>query len=296
MCVIMIAQGVRPTPEMVAKAYSRNDEGAGVAWREKEHVKWVKGLEAEELQKLIAKLPMPFIMHCRKVTVGGDNPALTHPFIVDPLSPLNLTGRTPGYVMFHNGTWHQWKDRLYEAVVNSNTKLPGGRWSDSRAIALVASIYGVGVLDLVDEKTAIISPTDLQVFGKGWVKRNDVICSNDLWESEKVTVGERTSAGGSNEKTGGSSHQPSFRGNQETVRGGEDKSEGIQASTKEVPEVIDDSTVKHSLATEQDRIQAIEWVRSLNHSPFRAALKPDTAERDNRIDNARKGIVHLGKL
>lgn len=303
MCVIFVVDKERPTSEMVSKAYDVNSKGGGVAWRDKDTVKWVKGLNEEEMVKFAKKLPIPFMMHFRKDTVGGDSMPMTHPFVVDKHSPITLNGQTNSYVMMHNGTWHQWKERLLEAAVRSNTPIPGGRWSDSRAMAFLASIYGIGALEVIDERSAVLSPTDIQVFGSTWYRVNGVIVSNKLWEDGKVRQSTnpkdiKEAKEVKDEKAGGTSHQATFCRNDQALQRKEDQPQGMEAgkkglqSVKTVIEgVVEDRyTVHHSLATEEDRLEAIEWVRSLNHSPFRASLRPDTTERDCRIDNARNDI------
>ncbi len=312
MCVIFVVDKDRPTPEMVSKAFDVNSKGGGVAWREKDVVKWVKGLDEDGMQKFAKKLPIPFLMHFRKDTVGGDSMPMTHPFVVDKNSSIALNGQTNTYVMMHNGTWHPWKEKVLEAAVRSNTPMPGGRWSDSRAMAFVASIYGIGALEVIDERSAVLSPTDIQVFGSIWYRVNGVICSNKLWEDGKVRqttnpkdtkVSEKVET--KSEKAGGTSHQATFCRSDTPVQRKENKSErveeskkgtqqsrtGIQQTKKIIEGIIDESTVHHSLATEEDRIEAIEWVRSLNQSPFRSPLRPDTVERDCRIDDVRNGVI-----
>lgn len=325
----MICENTRPSVEMIDKAFQKNPVGAGISWREKEFVRWKKGLEIGELQDLVAKVPLPFIAHCRIDTTGGTSKELTHPFAVNQQSPLILNGRTKGYMMFHNGTWHPWKDKLLEVAIKSNVKLPGGRWSDSRAMAFVASIYGISALELIDEKAAVLSPTDLQAYGNGWSKVNDIWVSNRLWESEHVTnrwmgnVREEVKLEGTKKievivpvaKTGGSSRQETFRRDHTPVQFQEDIKKGVEASPQSlrggheedptagerertvVKRIASDgATILHSLDTPEGALKATEWVRGLNPSSFRRPLSEDSLDRERRKENARKGIVVLGKM
>lgn len=305
MCVIFIADKERPTGEMVEKAYSRNPKGAGIAWRENGFVKWRKGLTLEEIQPLIEAAPFPFIAHFRVDTCGGDSKEMTHPFAVDVNSPLFLSGRTKGYMMFHNGHWGPWKDRLLDTVIKSGKPLPGGRWTDSRAMAFVAAVYGVGALELIDEKSVALSPTDLQVYGNGWSRVNGVVCSNKFWEdariyrpSEPVKIEDG--------KTGGSSQSASFRRNDQEVQGGANQPQTVEESQEEVRSGHEGGKTP-SIETPEAAIKATEWVRGLNPSEYRRPLRQDVTdevgrgveealEHDRRTSDARRGIVHLGRL
>ena len=68
MCVIVIADTTRPTPELIEQAYCANSHGAGIAWRSENAdgdtiVAWRKGLTLDEVQTLAAEVPMPFVAH-----------------------------------------------------------------------------------------------------------------------------------------------------------------------------------------------------------------------------------------
>lgn len=134
MCVVFVVDKERPSEEMVKQAYETNRSGAGIAWKEqvmkdgepvmKEdgvtpevRVCWMKGLQLEAIQKLCKSAPLPYIAHFRIPTVGGDNPALCHPFPITKKVQLTLNGRTSGSVLFHNGHWHNWKDFCTRAAI-----------------------------------------------------------------------------------------------------------------------------------------------------------------------------------
>jgi hypothetical protein len=193
MCVIMVIDGTRPTDEMIEKAWHTNDDGGGVAWRQKNkqgevEVRWIKGIETvEEMKKLIAKVPMPAIAHFRIASVGGALRSLTHPFPIEKDVPLNLNGATKGGVLFHNGHWGAWSDKALDAAIGSNTPIPPGDWSDTRAMAWLTSIYGDGFMEFLPEQRGVLlSPTEMNIFtGKGWYKINEVWCSNDIFWTRK---------------------------------------------------------------------------------------------------------------
>lgn len=186
MCVILIADEKRPTAEMVERAHKANDQGFGIGWREDRgqglEVCWKKGLyiKLEDMQRMCAELPTPYVAHFRIASVGGIRGSLCHPFPVDRRVPEYLEGRTKGHVLFHNGHWSQWDDVMLRTSLRLPPKerIPLGRWSDSRAMAFYASIYGVGALDFLHEKIVAFSPDECEVFGTGWSWEEGVLVSN----------------------------------------------------------------------------------------------------------------------
>lgn len=186
MCVIMMVGKTRPTDEMITRAWNTNKDGGGVAWWEgegkKREVVWKKGImKLEEMREILHRTPLPYVAHFRVASVGGVLPTLTHPFGVDVTASIELEGRTPGAVLFHNGHWGNWSDRAMEAAINSNNQIPVGDWSDTRAIAWMSYIYGPGFFELLPSQRGIYMDTQkMEVFtGGGWEQINDVWCSND---------------------------------------------------------------------------------------------------------------------
>lgn len=202
MCVIMLVNRTRPTEEMIERAWDTNKDGAGIAWREgtgdRAEVVWKKGImKLDEIKPLIAKAPLPFVVHFRVASCGGVRQNLTHPFVISEKSPLLLEGRTKGAVLFHNGHWNGWNEKALDAAIHSNTKLPeGSEWSDTRAMAWMVHIYGPELIDLLStQKGVIMSPQKFNIFtGNGWEKINEVWCSNDyFWKGRRhVTTYGRT--------------------------------------------------------------------------------------------------------
>ena len=189
MCVIFVVQKDRLNPAQVSEAFSANGSGGGVAWREgdggEKVVKWRKGLSLEEMHKACATLPIPYIAHFRIPSTGGEGMTLCHPFPVTSEVELELEGETPDYVLFHNGTWVPWKHELKQLLLAKGLKIPHGSWSDTRALALYAYHYGVNILDIMDEKSATLSPTDLQLYASGWsfLEESGIWASNRGWET-----------------------------------------------------------------------------------------------------------------
>lgn len=209
MCVIAFAEDTRPSPEMVAKMFTRNSDGAGIAWREPEEsgkldsdgqpvleVVWKKGLTLPEVQKLVVTVPLPFVVHFR--VSSCEKPArksLTHPFPIEEDAPVWLNGRTEGYVLFHNGHHGEWKKDLKDTLKSFGKKLPDGKFSDTRAMALMCSLYGKGYMDLIEEKGIAFGPDDIEMFwGAGWDKVDGVWCSNKYFTSATVNQNDLTGA------------------------------------------------------------------------------------------------------
>lgn len=185
-CVIFVVSDTRPTDDMVEKAYDANNAGAGIAWREKGLVRWEKGLDLESMKEYVRDVPVPFVAHFRIPTCGGAIPSLCHPFTIDRKASTELSGSTKGYVLFHNGHWGDWKKTCLETALKVGAKLPSGKWSDTRGMAWTAGVYGLGFLEMIDEKAVAFGPTDLEVIpGLGWVQMNGFWASNRHWETKR---------------------------------------------------------------------------------------------------------------
>lgn len=166
--------------------FDANDSGAGIAWRMGEYVHWKKGLEIAEIQDLCATVPLPYVAHFRIPSCGGSVLELCHPFPIEKSALLDLEGKIKGHVLFHNGHWNDWKKDTKDAALLGGIKLPTGRWSDSRAMAFLAAHFGLGILEMIDEKIVAFGLKEVEVFGFGWNKVNDVWVSNKGWESSTI--------------------------------------------------------------------------------------------------------------
>lgn len=184
MCVVCIVDKERPTPEQVDRMWGDNPAGAGIAWREGGYVRWRKGLNLPEIQEAIASAPLQFVAHFRIPSSGGGSNVLTHPFPIDKEVPLALEGKTKGFVLFHNGTWSRWKECTMEAAARFKTKIPSGKWSDTRGMAWMAHHYGLGVLELIEEKCVAFGPNDFEIVKgvSGWTRVDGFWVSNTFWE------------------------------------------------------------------------------------------------------------------
>lgn len=278
MCVIFACQRTKPTADQISKGYDANSHGAGIAWLEGQPgervVRWKKGLSKEEVTKLSDELSLPQILHFRIPSVGPDKPQFCHPFPITQNAELSLEGKTKGRVLFHNGTWGNWRPNVVDWGLKSGTPLPMGKWSDSRGLAFAAYCVGLGILEFIDERVAIMGPEGINVFNaNGWSKVADGFWASNMgWnykiqtsytgsESDKTTVmgpaaksaqtllpneeqdedDEDKIARIAAEKAGGTSHPTGFclggyvpSRSVEAVSGGGDHKEGLPPSEGEV--------------------------------------------------------------
>lgn len=185
MCVIFLADKGRPSENMIRSGYESNSHGAGIAWREDGKVHWRKGLELGEILELAKKLPLPYVAHFRIASIGPQIATLTHPFVVDETASTRLVGETTTPVLFHNGTWSGWKAFCLDTASRVG-KFPTGKWSDTRALAWIAHIYGTGILDVIDEKVVVFGLDRIEMFGSGWERETDekIYTSNRAWKRQ----------------------------------------------------------------------------------------------------------------
>jgi hypothetical protein len=151
-------------------------------------------MKLEEIKELCLTIPMPYIAHFRIASVGGIRKSLTHPFPISEDAPLELEGTTKGAVLFHNGTWHSWSDKIIDTAVHTDFKLPIGEWSDSRALAWMTHICGPGFMEVLPGQRGVyFSTTRADVYiGPGWKFINGVWCSNDSPETKSYKTTRNT--------------------------------------------------------------------------------------------------------
>lgn len=307
MCVIAIADEVRPTDEQVGKMFDVNPAGAGIAWREKGVVRWKKGLELDEVTELCAKVPMPYVVHFRIPSVGGKTPFLCHPFPVTPEVPLELQGTTKGFVLFHNGHWGRWRESTLEAAVRSNTKVPGGKWSDTRAMAFHAHIYGSGILEMIDEKSVMFGPDKVEVFG-AWSKEGGLWVSNRGWVTSSFRRGSHGGGGSSSSSVHWHGHIPDHRAlppgqTADEVAEGDDADDVVVMgpvqrrsagkTPPQVPEGVDLTQLPFEQITamfERQEISRKQWKKYRNR--FDAALRQENGGRKRNRKGKSGGTVH----
>jgi hypothetical protein len=174
MCVILTAEDRRPSTRAIDLARAANPDGAGIAWIERGKVRFVKGVGAdvvEEVCALAATVPVPFIVHFRIRTVGETCDALCHPFPLSGGAMTRTKGSSKRGVLFHNGTWQDWRGSLLQAATASGTAIGDGPMSDSRAMAHLAIILGTSILGAIEgQRIAVLTPRGIERFGDGWTE------------------------------------------------------------------------------------------------------------------------------
>lgn len=179
MCVLMLCDEKRPDPETIRRAWHKNKDGGGVGsiieveeeGKIQKKMRWKKGLTLDQMLEECATLPLPFIPHFRAASTGMlVIPELCHPFVADEHATSDLEGETVNPLIFHNGTWNDWRKESWEAAKSTGVPIPGGRWSDTRAIAWMTYLFGEGALEFIHQRTIFFSPDRLETYGPGWEK------------------------------------------------------------------------------------------------------------------------------
>jgi hypothetical protein len=181
MCVIMVAQDKPLSRNMIKKAVARNKDGIGFAWIDGDRVRYKKGVSVKEALALRKSLSLPYVFHARYTTEGKTIPELCHPFPVTRANSRRTSGKFKR-VLFHNGTWKSWASTVKKVEERYGATLPSGPMSDSRAMAFVVAVLGVGVLDMPHGQRYVLFDADgPQLFGNGWSKWNGYWVSNTRW-------------------------------------------------------------------------------------------------------------------
>jgi len=185
---------------MLDLMWEKNQDGGGAAWREPQTngnplVCWEKGLMKDaglaRMKELVKVLPIPFILHFRIATIGGVKPNMTHPFPIDVNGPNELSGKTSGFVLFHNGTLRDWDKEARMLAFHTGTRIPSGKWSDSRAIAWMCSVVGNGLMEWYpDQKGLAFGPMGSDIFTgtTGWDQVEDPVTDEKIWCSNNNFV------------------------------------------------------------------------------------------------------------
>ena len=172
MCVILICPAkVRPDDSTIDACHRANPHGAGVAWRENNAVRWLKGLDPDDLADLVPSLPGEIVIHFRWASVGEVTPALCHPFPVTRAATTRLSGHARA-VLFHNGTWCDWE--------RTHAMMPrrlDGPLSDTRVAAALVDCCGVETLNRMPGRYVFFERDFTLRFG-GWFRHRGMLASN----------------------------------------------------------------------------------------------------------------------
>ncbi len=180
MCVAVVVESNTNLSDADLQSMARhNPDGGGVAWVSGSVVHFRKGLTWEDVAKLQAKLPRPFLLHFLIATRGGKAPELTHPFPVGLQAfDEELTGFSKA-VIIHNGTWSEF-NRYVPKGVDWNAV------SDTQVAAYVAG-WDESILDEVRWSNAIMRATDdgkADVTLRGdWTEHDGNLFSNLHWRN-----------------------------------------------------------------------------------------------------------------
>ena len=166
MCIILACKDKLPTDDELQTSAALNPDGAGVAWIGKTGlVEWQKGLSLHDVKTILPHVPLPCVIHFRIATSGGVSKELCHPFPVSKKVSVEESGRAK-QVLFHNGIWSDWQAHLLTGVTSHRRRVPGGPWSDTRAMAYLAFLYGTDFLKIFDDKIAVLSKERVRLFGR----------------------------------------------------------------------------------------------------------------------------------
>lgn len=135
MCVIVVALDKKPDYNTIKKCYDDNSHGCSITWfNDKGLAEYQKGLNEDELFKLVYETPLPFVLHFRQSSffMDRDNKFLNHPFEITPESPLRMHGEAEK-LLIHNGTLKEYE--LMMAVADVPFVKDDPDMTDTRAIA-----------------------------------------------------------------------------------------------------------------------------------------------------------------
>ena len=178
MCVIAICPAhLRPSLATVTACATANPHGAGVAWREGNRVLWRKGFsDPGELKAFIDGIKGEAVTHFRWASVGEPVPALCHPFPVSGKPSTALQGAARR-VLFHNGTWSQWRNAVDELGLELD-----GPVSDTRVAAATVSHVGDIAIRRMPGRWVVMTAKGLDTYGD-FQTRKGIRYSNLNWVS-----------------------------------------------------------------------------------------------------------------
>lgn len=173
MCCIAACITTPLSEEMLDRIVVHNNDGVGIAWiNEKDRVEWFKSKNHNAIKPLLNDVPMPYFVHARLATIGGDNLNLVHPFPIELFPRTGIVG-TANAVFAHNGHISEWETFL--ALADHKVKIRPSKWSDSRAIAHILARQGTSmVLKRLQKynRFVILSKKGLRMYGD-WIKEED---------------------------------------------------------------------------------------------------------------------------
>jgi len=178
MCVILVSPdaGARPARDVLDACHAANPDGAGLAWRENRKVRWMKNLDVDDVEDLLAELDGEVVIHFRWASVGGVDADLCHPFPVACWAKTDLFGQAAS-VLFHNGTWAGYSAALRRLREVHGKRLPRGPMSDTRAAAVCVHHLGRAFLETLPGRWVWMNAKTTRLYGP-WSTHDGIHVSN----------------------------------------------------------------------------------------------------------------------
>lgn len=189
MCVIICCEDEYPKDETIQQAEQWNEDGGGMAWVSNGKVHFKKGITGKDMLEIIKKrkVQLPFICHFRIASVGKTCKELCHPFPIEDGVPLKTSG-VCDEILFHNGSWTDWREWIHRTLIRKQIKMPRGVWSDSRGMAFLAHYYGKEILGTLGTgKIAVLTKDGIERYGSdSWIKVGKLACSNNNFDKTET--------------------------------------------------------------------------------------------------------------
>jgi hypothetical protein len=174
MCLIAICEKRKLTEEEIRTFFSANPDGAGLAYLVTPgKLYYSKGLMHEEefLVHYTNVKVLPHVIHFRTASSGPRDILLTHPFEIPPRN--RIYGETTRPLLFHNGTWTNWREHLTNLMISLASAPSWVRerlvppFSDSKLLAYLLSFYKYDAYHFL----ATLIPHDRFVifYTNGWI-------------------------------------------------------------------------------------------------------------------------------
>jgi len=186
----------------IKKAFEMNNDGAGFAWisqdeNKNKRLNYRKGfmnvddlIEAYKANNM--KSIRPHVVHFRNAT-SAVVPELTHPYAVNSQmeNELEYTGISP--LLFHNGVFHNWKERMLDFFISRGVEIPPGQFSDTRFIAIMIATLGRNGLSLLNAgKFVYVSINKIDLIGD-FINDHGILYSNLSYKGSYYDKGGRRS-------------------------------------------------------------------------------------------------------
>lgn len=202
MCIIFASfnnmASAIPTLDELKQAEALNRHGGGMAWLDGDRVRFERNISADRAYAILASLPVfvPFIIHFRIASQGSIMPSLCHPFSLDAGANNDALNGEATAVLAHNGTID--RDHWLPMLLRSDLAiLPGGDWSDTRALAYTIAASGNrNVLDLFASfnRFVVLDASGLDLRGS-WIKLRDGIYTSCHLHKPTTTVAQAPATG-----------------------------------------------------------------------------------------------------